>query len=732
MNYKHFKSYKHFTRLLLASIAALPVMAHAQDGAVADGVSDKPESKEIIVTAQRRDELLEEVPIAITVLDGDELDTASFSDSKEALRTLPGLDLNLGDTFTQGINLSVRGVSNATTRAGGAGVAAYYIDGVPFGFVRHAFYPSIGGLYDLDQIEFLRGPQGTLYGANSLNGVLRINTNDADPRQFEAKAKGAVETTRFGGEGFGVDAAVNVPLIEDRLAVRAVVGYRDNAGWIDGPLGKDLNSSTEENYRIKLRALPTDTLEINLMAWLARGHYAGARSSNDHYEFLNKNPLPDDEKFDVFGAEIIQEFEDFTVSSNTSYIDYTSDNFFDITDVNVGLGLTTTLKSRVITQEINLVSSLEGPWRWSAGAFYRDAKDLTNQILFIMPDLKRDSPSTTTVTNNDYSDRSKSYAIYGELGRKFFDEKFDLAVGLRYFHDDESTRINSSYLPLPFTPFKSKSEAVTPRVVATWFPSADHTLYASYSQGFRSGFAQQPNVQVASAGSYPPVKPDKLHNYEIGWKGSTPDRVLSFEAAAYYIDWKDVQQNVLIRTTNCANPDDQNTCTTTTATVNGTSASGLGAELSLTARPTDEFQLGANVTYNDLQFDADVSNASGLLVFEEGARLPFSAKYTLGFFSRYNFPLNGRLEGRIGLSGDLKSPQDLTAISGGTVLKARSDSIFIGRANVGVEDPDLWSLTFYVENFTNEKGAPSLSPLTPLLASRPRPRTIGAQIEFRF
>lgn len=677
--------------------------------------------EEIVVTAQRREENLQDVPIAITVLGGQELDRSTVSGATEALRLVPGFDSELNQYSAGGASFSVRGVSNSTARGGGAGPIAYYIDGVPFGFVRSAFYPD-PSVYDLRQIEFLSGPQGTLYGAGSLNGVLRILTNNANADELELKARASVSTTEHGGQNEGADLAVNVPIVEGILGARAVAGFQNDSGWIDAPNARDVNDEETRNYRLKLHVQPTETLSIDLSAWRSESDIGAPALANASRRITSTRAQPGSQRFDAFGIDINKQFDTFAFSSMTSHIDFNSASLVDGTPAFSLSSLDTRYEANVLSQEFNLISDEEGPWRWSAGAFYRQAEDRTYQF------VDRYNPASVDSINNDFTDESESYAVYGEIGRDLAEE-LSLAVGVRYFHDEEEMYLNQQYPTAPASllpvraPFSATSEAWTPRSVLTWTPSAHHTVYASYSQGFRSGFAQQPNVQALYP-NFTPVDPDKLVNYEIGTKGSALNGRLTYETAVFYIDWQDVQQNLRVQLATGLN---------TTATINGEGASGIGASFSVVARPFGGFELGANASWNDLTFDNDIvqTNANGTTstLFRKGDRLNQSPEYTIGALAGYSWNLSGGYMSRIGVNGTYKAPQITTTLISGS---AESDTILIAGATVSIEAPENWALTLFADNITDEDGATTYFTTVPEWATRQRPRTMGLQLTYNF
>ena len=241
------------------------------DSGSADIQSNETQSEEIVVTAQKREEKLQDVPVSMTVLGGRELDRSTAEGVNEVLLTVPGV---AATEALQGGNtqISIRGVTGSAPTLGGSSPIAYYLDGLPFSFVKNSVVPD-ADVYDLERVEVLRGPQGTLYGASALNGVVRVLTKDADLNAFGAKARGALSSTEHGGTNYRGDASVNVPIIEGKLALRATASYQGLSGWINQPSRRDVNDGDTQSYRIKLNAAPTDRLTIGLSAWFSRTHF---------------------------------------------------------------------------------------------------------------------------------------------------------------------------------------------------------------------------------------------------------------------------------------------------------------------------------------------------------------------------------------------------------------------------------------------------------------------------
>lgn len=195
---------------------------------------------------------------------------------------------------------------------------------------------------------------------------------------------------------------------------------------------------------------------------------------------------------------------------------------------------------------------------------------------------------------------------------------------------------------------KISSEAVTPRAVATWLPSRNFTAYASYSQGFRAGLTQMPLVLTVAP--IPPIKSDTINNFEIGTKGNLFGGLLSFDIAAYYIKWTNVQTAVTLF---YGPPGAQGTVA---ALVNGSSASGFGTDISLALEPAQGLQIGDSLSINDLKVDGPIVDR-GVVLYNTGDRLAFSAKYTAAGYLSYDFPLTDSLTGKFKMTVDYRSKQ---------------------------------------------------------------------------
>jgi outer membrane receptor protein involved in Fe transport len=496
-----------------------------------------------------------------------------------------------------------------------------------------------------------------------------------------------------------------------------VLGYSYGGGWIDSVNKKDANDAEVINARLKIAARPTEDFYVGVTGWISRSDFGAPSLSTDEDTFPGHISQPMSTDYDVLGLKLGYDFSAFSLTSMTSYIDYHNPSKVDLSPFLIEDTLDTTLDSKVFAQEVNLNSTGEGSWRWSLGGFYRDAKDRLIQASEVV------LPGQPV----DFTDKSESFAFFGELTRVFADGKFELTGGLRYFKDHVQQIENSPQSPVPGTPLlpptRTTFDSVTPRVVLNWHPGENSTVYGSYSEGFRSGFGQNANI-IRAAPSFEPVAEDKLKNYEVGVKGSALDGSLTYEAAAYFIDWQNVQQTVLV-----AIP--EGSPNLFTAVVNGQSASGPGFDFALTARPVEQLECGISFSWNDLGLDEQVA-PGGVVLFDKGDRLNYSSEYTVAASLAYAFALNGSgLEGRFSASGNYSSAQTIRTLRGSALSVYEGDSSIIGRTSVGIST-ERWSTSLFVENVTNERAQPVVGAPDFFFSSRLRPRTTGIQFEYRF
>jgi iron complex outermembrane recepter protein len=683
--------------------------ADAQQDAANPEESSDVKLEEVVVTAQKREERLKDVPISVSVLGGQALDSATYLTLNDALRAVPGI-ASYNNAQSGMSKFSVRGVTSNSSIVNGGSTVGYYLDEIPFAFVRFPVSPDANA-YDLERVEILRGPQGTLYGANSLNGVVRVLTHDADLDDTSLKARTTFSSTRDGGENYRLDAAANVPVVPGKLAVRAVAGYSDYDGWIDQPAtGKEnINDAQQKNYRLKVNAAPNENFNVELLGWLFRDERDAPDFSLDDAIAITNIPEPIDTRFDAYDLTIGYEFPTFSLMSSTSHM-----KFRNVGNLDTGPDrLITRLFGEVTSQEMRLSSTTSGPWKWSAGGIYRDGEDVG---------LSNFTGPTTAVFPSFFWNvyTSKSFALYGELSRMLYGNRLEVTAGLRYFDDDSASNELDTGLGASTPAFGKRSasfNSTTPRVVVSFRPSDALTLYTSYSEGFRSGFAQNGAV-LRSAPLAPALQPDRLHNYEIGAKGRVLGGRLGYDLAGYYIDWKDTVQALAVTINNVP----------FFGAVNAKAVNGFGLDAAVNANLTDRLEIGATISWNDLAFVDDVRSGA-VIIYPKDSRPVESPEYTAGGRLNYDFPVAGKFTGELSASIDYTARMLFRQSNGAPLY---GDGITRARSSFSLISERGWTTMLFVDNITDEDGKIRQAGLPLGQADRLRPRTVGLQLDFRY
>lgn len=691
-----------------AGIAALFAAMTTSTNVMGEEASNKTSTlEEVIVTAQKREQNLLDTPISIAVLQGSDLDRGGYRSVSDVINTVGGV--NLVATQPGDITVSVRGT--AADPIVGSSTVGYYLDEVPFSFITKPVVPDAGA-FDLERVEVLRGPQGTLYGVNALNGVIRIITKDADLENFELKTRARISTTDDGGTNGMGDLAINVPLIPGKLAVRAVASYSELSGFINSPVADDTNDSEIGSYRLKINAQATDNLALEFGMSISNIDTGASYNALEDMTTPFSLAQPDEREYDAYNLELQYDFASFSILSATSYIDYTTESVFPRAFIpGTESPVDQRLDSDTFSQELRATSTLDGPWQWSAGIFYREADEFLRQAI---PDLL---PFPTA-----RSGTSESYAVFGEIVRAFVDDKVDLTVGLRYFEDTVEARELSNFFTGTSAlaqDVESDFDDVSGRAILTYYPNSDTTLYASYATGFRSGFNQPFSILTNRPDLSRTVEPDSLQTYEIGIKGTVLSGRLTYDTVFYYTNWEDVQQALFIGGL--------------LANINSESVSGFGIDASLIASPLDSLTLQLNLGWNDMEHDDDVIQ-SGAVLFSENSRLNNSPEYTAGGSIDYEFPVGvGDLLGRFSFIANYSSKKINAGLDGDTPTLFESGDNFNANMKFDI-GTDNWSAGVFVDNLTNEDKALSPSGASDELGTAPRlrPRTIGIQLSYNY
>ncbi len=575
------------------------IAASTADAGIGGGVAGE-DSAEIIVTAQRRSERLQDAPLSVSVATGAEIDARNVTSLEGLQFSIPGL--SIGTTAPGQDVIQIGGVSNAN----GSATVGVYLDEMALEGNR----TQIGSagtiadvrLIDMARIEVLRGPQGTLYGQGSMGGTIRYITASPNLRAFSGAAEGEIGWVDGGGQSYNVNGVLNLPVVEDQLGVRLVAGYERNGGWIDNTATGDSNINDTEflTLRGKILARPADGLELSLL-------YVHQESDLDYQAFaidgLQSSPVQtfNHDRYDLLNGIVTYDFGPVTVLGTIGYLDRTTRSQFDLSPSFVpfltapppfGFGFppgfvteipfTSRTEQDVLIGELRFSSSGQRRFSWTAGGYYREGNATLTQATSTSP-----NPLPFVLLSGTIPSNSKSFAFFAD-GTYRLTDQLSVSVGARYF--EERVRFSSNTVifgaPAAFNPPPATFDSFDPRFNISWRFSPTSMIYASAASGFRSGGFNA----IPFAGLEQTFEPDQLWRYEVGTKHQLLGRRLELAGDVYYTEWSNVQTTVLIAGGALA------------ITENSGEVNGWGVDLSVIARPVDGLTLSATYGWNNLEF----------------------------------------------------------------------------------------------------------------------------------
>ncbi|WP_395445553.1 TonB-dependent receptor [Caulobacter sp. UC70_42] len=566
-----------YSASLLALMAAA-TSAVAQTSAAstdAKAVSNTVSSvEEVVVTATRRSERLQDVPLSITAFSQSELTQKGVVSFEGVARETPGVVLNRASD--NNARFTVRGISTNGWGAGLQTTTTIYLDELPLSTIGNTVTldPS---LYDVERVEFLRGPQGTLFGSGSLSGALRVLTKSPDTTGYDATVQADIGYT---GDAKSwrqrYNAMVNVPLVKDKLGLRVVGFYRDEDGFVDntGTGEKNSNSLKDWGGRAILLYKPNDRLSVRLLASYEDSDPNDASLTTPSLGDRKRYSTINDQytsKTQIYNGTLEYQFDGARLTSSSTYS--VADSLFNVDlagtfNLAVPFYLFDSFTSKTFVQETRLASTTSGKVDWVAGGFYlhRDT-DLNGEdrssAAYLSARKITGLPGTTFAA---FGSDTKTYELagFGELTYHLTD-KLSATGGVRYGKYggavDTKPGFNTAYFtyalvgisgPLALTPSAAAHTKYPSASKASWKaslsykPSRALTTYATISTGYRTP------VYNSRAGSVSTVTPtdlvipagagsDNLVNYEVGAKGRWLDGRLTANMAAYLIDWKNIQ-----------------------------------------------------------------------------------------------------------------------------------------------------------------------------------------------
>ena len=665
--------------------------------------------EEILVTAQKREERLLDVPIAISAFTDDALTDAGAVQLADFLQTAPGVGIVDNQSGTQ--NIQIRGVNSTF----GDAPVGYYLDELPFSLIGNTQVPDVR-TYDIQRVEVLRGPQGTLYGDGSIGGTIRILTHEPNLETFEGSAEVMGSTITDGGDNYAVKGMLNMPFAEGTAGFRLVASVEEFGGWIDNTTTgvSDQNERDVNNFRGKFRWMPTDRLDIVLSAWRMEQDGTGDANSLADRTVADLGAADYETEYDLLSATIRYSFDSVDLVSATSSMDFTGNS----TTLIAGLFPFEDLTSQdILSQEFRLASTGSDTFRWTGGFFFRS---MERQTFSALPDFG---------FTQDLALDSDAWAVFGELTWTLLDQKLDLTLGLRYFEDDRLLvegvdptllAIIQSIDPSYDGRVDEKFDSTNPRLNIAFRPTENWMVYGNVAKGFRTG-QPQPAISLGLAilnGVEIPtgIDPEELWSYEVGTKGTFADGSASFEATVFYNDWDQLQVPVLIA--NSVN-----------ALVNAGAAETTGIEAAVTFVPIENLELRFGGGYTNAEFAESVEGIN----INKGDKIPNVPETTLFAGGTWRWPWFGSTQGF--LNGNVQYAGERTDTVSGSFP---SDTTTTLGLRFGLEG-DVWGAYLVGDNLTDEDGAISPQPVglagptgPAAPATRFRPRTVGLQVRVSF
>jgi iron complex outermembrane receptor protein len=659
------------TLVSLLSLAGLAEFASAVD-ATADATdassatTDTGGLSEITVTAEKFKSTIQNTPISISAFSGDQLTAAGLTRIQDIAHEIPGLSMR-----SAGPGLTEYDARGLASNGGAAPTVGFYLDEIPLSPPALSQSGKVvidPDLYDIERVEVLRGPQGTLYGSGSMGGTIKVITNQPKLGLFEGSVQGTGSYTDGGSGNYSGNLMFNLP-IGDKLAVRLVLSDLYRSGWIDNitvsPFPMSLSSPVQGNVlaapvtnifrkanderltsaRVSLLYKPSDDLSILVTGFDQSLHLGGydlldgspnsatpSRVYNAHYEaFPLREGVRDD--ISIFGI---------TVNANVGFADLTSATAYwsrlgvQTQDASESIYYSNRVAtstpgvftagapfvpnvyterdpSHQFSQEIRLTSHDSGGLHWVAGAFYSELHSVWNEIGLSPLNVTPAVPDGAYfISWNPYT--VKQTALFADGSYKITDQ-WKLSAGVRWYtykseQDEFSWGLDGPNLTPPAAPLvtTASDRGFNPRVDLSYAPSQDLTTYATISKGFRPGGANQilPPALCGNSGTLK-FGPDSAWNYEIGEKAKFFDNWLTINSDFYYIKWTGVQQ---VLTLPCGYQFYNN----------AGDGRSFGPELEVNAKLTSELTASLSAAYTDAKITSP--NASYLSFLSKIASFP--------------------------------------------------------------------------------------------------------------
>ncbi len=749
-------------------------------GAAVEGAAQASDDDGIIVTAQRREQTLAEIPQSISVVGGETLERQQATSFLDYAQLVPGLSLtqeNPGES-----RLILRGVNTGSVGS----TVAVYVDDVPFGSSGSLSNAGILAgdfdTFDVARVEVLRGPQGTLYGSNALGGVMKFITATPDFSGYAVRGQAGLETVKDGGTGYFGNAMVNIPL-GSTLGLRASGFYRSDDGYVDavGRAATGVNKNERYGGRATLLFQPTDDFSIKLFGLMQNirvdspssfavnpvtqrpiNPLTGADSNGQRLRF-ERYPELNEVDYRMYSGTIDYDFGFAGITSVTSYATQDQKQISDISTNaargtanavyaptapnTVGLIYQNDIALEKFTQEVRLTSADSDVFEWLIGGYYTHEKSSIYQeyLPFTLATQALIPPATT------FSGLTFQRFVYATIDAKYEEiagfasatlhlgDRFEITAGGRYSHNSQTSTQAVVQLGGGAPQNGSSSEGVFTYSIAPRFELSDYaSVYARVAKGYRPG---GPNFVPPGAPAGFPTEflADTIISYEAGLRAETPDRRFGLDVSAFVLDWDDIL--ILSTATVAGTPVGVNS--------NGRRARSKGVEATVTLRPTRGLTAVITGAFTDAKLLDDTIPASGGLNLTGGLRgdvLPYSPRWSSNISIDYDWDLGGAeafVGGSVRMVGDQVGGFS-TAYRTAYGRRVNIDGYATLDLRAGVDFGGI-TASLYARNLTDTYGVVSAGgyPATIpaalggtavpyMTASTIRPRTIGGSLGFRF
>ena len=768
------------SKLMFASIVSLSIYAGvlANSALAQQSRSEFTQLEEIVVTATKRESTAQTTPISLTAVSGVDIQERGLSDLSNLMQAVPGVSIRTSGPGM--VEFEMRGVAST---GGNSPTVGFYFDDIPLTAPSATIEGKIvisPALYDLNRVEVLRGPQGTLYGSGSMGGTIKVVPNSPNPDAFDASAEATFGDTNNGGFDHAENAMVNLPFGGGKAALRIVGSFSHDAGWIDrlviapgafpiatnnftvrgnvlaAPVAtdyRDVNDVNRTTVRVSALFKPIEGLTIAPSFFYEKLRAGGlpyidsSPGANAHYQPFDVPENYSDE-FTMGAVNIKYRTAAFELSSTTSYwsrheplMQDTSESWQTglalpaLEPSAGGLGAAHALEynpSRQITEELRLASVGDSKFKWLVGYFYEDFHSAWN---IVFPSA---NGAAIFGSNNLFSYFSPmpilQQSVFGEVTYNITDP-FAITVGLRRYYYSAPVSLNQygALTATVVTATTEKDQGVTPKVSLSYDVTKDFLVYATAAKGFRPGGGTGPvptsgplsceaqlQAEYGSTSFVPgPISfnSDSVWSYELGEKLRAADNRVTINASMYYEKWNGVQQvNAL---SSCGY----------VYTANTGNAEVKGAELEIQAIVTRDFIVSASATYVD---SALVSSTLIHAGFNPGTPIQQVPKWSSSASIAYKHRLNDRLS--------------FSARADNTYVGSRTDATYaintlgsydLTNARAGVEGNN-WSAVLFVNNVADKRAllsnitqdAVNLATYNRVVVSQPR--TVGVDLTFRF